>query len=165
MSPQEKKSNSSMMISQMESQKRARFALLAKVGIQKRALSRSRAEADFYCSLVTELLAVSGAQYKLLERLEEKGVKQLSPSLFILGLKLNRSMQQLLSYWPEDTESQARLSQLLDSAGVAMLSETTPDGWPSPSQALILKNVERAIEVSRMESSQKQSSNLEALTT
>lgn len=136
--------------SEMEKQKRARFVLLAKVGHLKREASQLHEEADFYSTIATELLALSMEQLTLLESLEEKH-PEIKAELVNLTSKHTHFVRQLLDFWPQNTVSRSRFYALLDSAGVEMATDVSPEGYVSPSMDLILKNVVRAIEATKKE--------------
>lgn len=152
------KSSSSMLISELAEQKRARFALLARVGRQKREASQLQDEATFYSTIVTELLAVSGELLALVESQEATMKREELLAVVDLASRQRRSTRRLLSFWPQNSESQQRFSEMLDSAGVAMVTDTSQEGYVSPSMDQMLKNAERAIVAMKRESNQKQSS-------
>jgi hypothetical protein len=78
-------SSSDSLTSQLAEQKRARFALLAKVGHLKKGASQLHEEADFYSTIVTELLALSTEQLQLLEQLEQETPrKELKEKLVVI---------------------------------------------------------------------------------
>lgn len=136
--------------SEMEKQKRARFALLARVGHLKKEASQLHDEADFYSTTATELLAHSMESLLLLESLEERH-PEIRKELISLTSKHIQSVKRLLSFWPQNTKSQSRFYKLLDSAGVEMATDISPEGYVSPSMDLTLKNVARAIGATRRE--------------
>jgi hypothetical protein len=124
---------------------RDKFALLAKVGVQKRRASRFQDETEFYYTTATELLAISGDLLDLLQRLEPEH-PELKGLLSDHTSRYHRSIRRLLGFWGKDIESQERSLKLLDSDGLARVLADTPDGYVSLSSDLILRNVERAIE-------------------
>ena len=148
-----------MAISEMEKQKRARFALLARVGHQKREVSQLHEEADFYSSIATGLLALSTELLTSLEAVEAEH-PALKLDLVTQVAKHTSLLKRLLSYWPQNITSEQRFLELLDSDGVAISTDTLDDVYVSPSMDRMVRNVARAIEVTKMASSQKQSSSL-----
>ena len=130
---------------------RDKFALLAKVGVRKREALASQEEAEFYSTIVTELLALSGDLLEFLQRAEQK-----APSLrgYVAEntSRYHDLIQRLLSYYPQSLASRERALNLLDSDGLERVLATTPDGYVSLSSDLILENVERAIEAIRVQS-------------
>jgi hypothetical protein len=147
-----------MAISEMEKQKRARFALLARVGHQKKEVCQLHEEADFYSSIVTELLALSTELLTSLEAVEDQH-PALKFDLVTQVSKHTSLLKHLLSFWPQNITSEQRFLELLDSDGVVMATDISDDVYVSPSMDRMVKNVERAIEVTKQASSQKQSSN------
>lgn len=143
-------SSSNTPPSEKEKLKRDKFALLAKVGVQKRRASRFLAETDFYSGTATELLALSGDLLEVLQSLEEAH-PEIKPDLTDLTSQYHRLIKRLLGFWGPDIESQERFSKLLDSDGLAKVLADTPDGYVSLSTDRILRNVERAIEVTKRE--------------
>lgn len=140
------KSTSTSATSRMEKLSRDKYVLLAKVGHRKReALAYQEAE-EFYSSIVTELLALSVAQTELLQDIADRAD---SPSLRRAVAadtsRLHRLTKRLLSFWPKNSDSQKRVSDLLESAGVAKLLTDTEDGYVTLSTGQILANVARAI--------------------
>jgi hypothetical protein len=147
-----------MAISEMEKQKRARFALLARVGHQKREVCQLHEEADFYSSIATELLALSTELLTSLEAVEEE--HPLVKSDLVIQVSRHTSLlKRFLSYWPQNITSEQRYLELLDSDGVAISTDVSDDVYVSPSMDRMLRNVARAIEVTKMGLSPKQSSN------
>lgn len=130
--------------SEKESLKRAKFALLAMVGRHKRQASRFQEETEFYCGIVTELLALSVVQNQLVQEIADRAprLKGLSSEH---TSQLHNLVRKIHDFWPSDGESQQRLLELLASPGLEMVQGTTPDGYLSLSTDLILANVERAI--------------------
>ena len=143
--------SSDSLISQLGEQKRARFALLAKVGHQKKEVSQLHEEADFYSTIATELLALSTEQLHLLEKMELLLNKEAQVSLVEISSRHTKLTKRLLSFWPRSTASQSRIFEVLDSVGVAMATDTSEEGYVSPSMDQILNNVARAIEVTKKE--------------
>jgi hypothetical protein len=130
---------------------RDKFALLAMVGRRKREALASQEEAEFYYSIVTELLALSGDVLEFLQRAETK-----APSLkgYVAEntSRYHDLIQRLLQFWPTSSASKERALNLLDSDGLERVLASTPDGYVSLSTDLILANVERAIEAIRVQS-------------
>jgi hypothetical protein len=151
-------SPSTLVDSAMVKQKREKFALLARVGHQKREVCRLHEEADFYSSIVTELLALSTESLTLLVAEEEKHPELKLPILTLVSRQTNL-LKRLLNYWPRDSQSQERVCALLESDGLETMTDVSDEGYVSPSMDLILRNVARAIEVTKMGLSPKQSSN------
>lgn len=139
------KSSATTDTSEKENLKRAKFALLAMVGRHKRQASRFQEETEFYCGIVTDLLALSMEQNRLVQKLADKapGLKAISAEH---TSELHRLVYRIHGFWPSDGESQQRLLDLLASPGLEMVQGTTPDGYLSLSTDLILDNVARVIE-------------------
>ena len=136
-------SQASTLTSEMVKLRRDKFVLLAKVGQRKKEASQFRDEAMFYYGTVTELLVALGEAMALLREMHppESGNKKVSD----LMCQHTQLIKQLLSFWPQHSESQERALALLDSAGLGMVTGLTEDGYVIPSTALILENVERII--------------------
>jgi hypothetical protein len=130
---------------------RDKFALLARVGVRKREALASQEEAEFYYSIVTELLALSGDLLEFLQKAETK-----APSLrgYVTEntSRYHALIKRLLNHWPSSTASRNRALNLLDSDGLARVLAPTPDGYVSLSSDLILENVARAIEAIKVQS-------------
>lgn len=135
-------------ISEMEKHKRARFALLAKVGQRKREASAYRDEAEFYCGSVTELAALSAELVELLQRLEKRA-PGLSPFTVEYTSRLHHSIRRLLRFWPQNSDSQERLANLLNSDGLETMLGVTAEGFLSLSSTQVVENVERVIALTK----------------
>lgn len=129
---------------------RDKFALLAKVGRQKREASQLRDEVTFYSSSVTELAAVSVEQLAVLQDLADRvDSPQLKAAVADITSRHLIWMRKLLKHWPKDLECQQKLLGLLESGGPQRLMASTPEGYATLSTGLILSNVERIIEATR----------------
>lgn len=126
----------------------AYYALLAKVGVRKREASAYRDEAEHYCGIVTELLALSTELVVFLQA-TEKRAPGLKPLTADSTFRLHRSIKQLLNFWPQNSDSQERLLTLLDSDGLATMTGSTADGYVSLSSDQVVGNVERIIAVTK----------------
>lgn len=136
--------------SAMEKVVRAKFALLAKVGRQKREASLLRDEVTFYSSSVTALAAVSVEQLGVLQDLADRvDSPQLKAAVADITSRHLIWMRKLLKHWPNDSECQQKLSELLESDGPQRLMASTPEGYATLSTGLILGNVERIIVATR----------------
>lgn len=133
---------------------RDKFALLAKVGHNKRKASAYQDEAEFYFTTATESLAILGELLDFLQSLEKKD-SRLAPFVAKHTSKQHHLIRTLLSYWPKNSDSQERLLTLLDSDGLVTMLDTTPDGYSTLSTDLILENVARCIAATSEESNQK----------
>lgn len=123
------------------------FALLARVGHQKRKALAYQEEAEHYYSIATEALAGLAELLEFMEILGESNprVKELLSDHVSRQHQLVREM---LGFWPRNTDSQERALSLLDSDGLVNLLEDTGEGYWSLSSDQILRNVERSIEAS-----------------
>lgn len=130
----------------------AYYALLAKVGHQKRKALAYRDERDFYYGIVTELLVPLGEAVEFLQQSEKK-VPTLRPLVSSVTSQQHHSVRRLLNFWPQGTESRQKILDLLDADGLATVLGTTADGYLSLSSDLILENVERIIDPTKKESS------------
>ena len=133
------------------------FALLARVGHQKRAASALQDEANFYSSTATELHALLRDAFSLLEQVDGLPPETRKKTIELTS-KWYRLVGQQLAFWPSNSESQDRALKLLTSDGLVKEIVLTPDGLLSLSSDRILRNVESAIEVTK-ELSQRTSSN------
>lgn len=149
-------------LSEMEKQKRARFALLAMVGRLKKEASAYREAEEVYSGIATDLLVDFVGLTLLLQRLDQR-LPALKPASAYYTSRLHRSLKQLLRFSPQATDSQERLLNLLSSDGLETMLDVSEEGWLSLSTDQILGNVVRAIEASK-EQPQKQSSNSTATT-
>lgn len=124
------------------------YALLARVGHQKKKASQFQDETAFYIGIVIELLALSVEQNDLLQALAGKLVplKGLSSEH---TSQLHNLVKKLHSFWPTNIESQERLLNLLACDGLGKLQGTTPDGLLSLSTDRILRNVAQIIEATK----------------
>lgn len=136
--------------------KREKFVLLAKVGQRKREASAYREEAEFYCGNATELLALSVDLIRALQLLE-KELPQLRAGTVEATSRLHQSIKQLLRFWPQNSDSQERLVNLLNSDGLATMVGVTADGYVSLSSTQVVENVARVIALTKVPD-QKQSS-------
>lgn len=137
-------SSSNTDLSEMDKHKRARFALLARVGRQKKEVSQLQDEASFYSTVATVLLAHSLEQLELLEQQAQENPALLG-NLVTLESELQFLVKNMLRFWPEHTASQERFSKLLDSEPFRKVTDCTEDGYVSLSMERVLKNVGRAI--------------------
>ena len=144
------KSNLNIQDSPMRKLVSQKFALLAKVGAAKRKASGFQAEAEFYCTSVTEALAVLEDALIFMNDVAE-AVPKLRPLVNDYESRQRSLIRGMLNYWPKDTESQLRLSTLLESDGVASHLDTTPEGYISLSCDQILKSLGQIIEASSRE--------------
>lgn len=117
----------------------AKFALLAKVGHQKRKLSQSLAETSYYSGIVSELLA-------LVKELSVPLESTLPPDEQLrLRLKSRSQLSNLakdfIRTYPKDSDLQAIRCSLLDSGGREIGVIITDDGYYSLSSDLILDTV------------------------
>lgn len=135
-------------ISERDKQKAARFALLARVGRQKREASLLHDEAETYCSSVIELVALSTALLRQLEAAEETD-KSLSRSVVTLSSRHSQLIRHLLNSLPLAMISRERVLRMLNSAGLATATDITEEGYVSPSSDQILRNVVRAIGITK----------------
>lgn len=141
------KSAPNMTVSERKKLVRDKFALLAKVGRQKKRASQFGDEAEFWATNVTELLAVLADALEHLEGLaplDDLRTAQLRSEHIRLA-------RRLLGFWPPNSESQNRVLNLLDCDGLAKVTELTREGFVILSSDLILENVERIIEATRAE--------------
>lgn len=157
------RSNSTTRDSRMERLVRDKFALLARVGHQKRKALASLEEMEFYYGIATELLALLVEAVELLQ-VVEKAEPALSKHVGTITSRQHHLIRKILRYWPPGTESQERILNLLDLDGLEKVLGTTPDGYVTLSGGLILENVARIIGATR-EQAQNQSSGSEAQTT
>lgn len=155
---QERKWSLTTAVSEMNKQKRARFALLAMVGHRKKEVSQLHDEADFYSTVATEALAALADAAILLAELGQRGNPEAMKGSTDLTSTRFRLVQQLLNFWPTGTTSVDRLWKVLGSDGPATVLENTPDGYLSLSSTQWVDNVARIIEATKM-LNQKQSSN------
>lgn len=135
--------------------KRERFALLAQVGRLKKEVSQLHDEADFYSLIATELLALSRVQLTLAEE-KETASGTMDASLIAPASRLLVLTKALLRFYPETSTSRERTSRLLESNALAMVTDTSPEGYVTPSMTLLLRNVERAIVATKPGSTPKQ---------
>lgn len=138
------KSDLRTVISERDSLKSAKFALLAKVGQRKREALALHAEADSYSSTVTELVALSTGLLHLLEQVEPQ-VRGISPALVTLSSRHTHLMHHILDSLPRSSMSRDRVLRMLNSDGLETAMDITDDGYVSPSSDQILRNVARAI--------------------
>ena len=143
-------SNSTTQTSEKARQKQANSARLAKVATLKKKASAYREERDFYYGIVTELLAPLGEAVEFLQA-AEKDAPALKALVARITSQQHHSVKQLLRYWPQNTESQSKISALLDADGLGNLLEDTADGYVSLSSDLILENAARIIEATKKE--------------
>lgn len=129
-----------------EKLRRDKFALLAKVGHLKRVASRSAEETEFYYTTATEALALLAEALRQLASIEREAGSR-NPGLVDITSRHHHLIRRLSSYWPQNSESQQRILNLLESDGLATVMGVTSDGYASLSSDLILENVARAIEV------------------
>lgn len=141
-------SSSSTKDSEKVKLKREKYAHLARVGHQKRrALAFQDAE-EFYFTIATEQVALLREQLE--EALElEKQMKAPSPAVAKATSRLTHLTRRLLHFWPRNSESQQRISLLLDSAGLATMMAVTDEGYLTLSSDQILGNVERIIALTK----------------
>lgn len=141
---------SNMKTSKTKQLVKAKFALLARVGHLKRKASQSHEQANFYSSIVTELLAVSGEESSLPRQAED------SPETLLKRAELKSRrlhlIQQLLDFSPRSLESQETHWKLLTSAGLEKEIVVTRDGFLTLSSGLILDNVELLIAATKAQS-------------
>lgn len=143
--------------SAMKKLKQDKFALLARVGHQKRAALALQDEANFYSSLVIEHHAILRDAFNLLEQID--GLPPATRKQVItLTSRWSLLIKRLLAFSPSNSESLDRVLSVLTSDGLEKEVVLTPDGLLSLSSDRILRNVESAIEVMR-ELNQKTSSN------
>lgn len=142
-------SYSNMKASEMKKLKGQKFALLARVGHQKKKASVLHEEATFYSTIVTELLASSGEALEFLVSNPDLTIPHNKLRVAQFGSRRLRLIKRLLSYWPPDTESQQRLWSLLTSAGLGMDLVRTSEGSVTLSMDRILNNVARTIEATK----------------
>jgi len=142
-------SNSTTEQSEMEKHKSARYALLAMVGRRKKEVLALQEEADHWSLCATEALVDSLAVLTALEKLEDRHpeVKALVAEYTSRHTKL---LKQCLNYYPQTSESQSRISDLLDSDGLATALDATTDGYVSLSMDRMLRNVERVIALTKV---------------
>jgi hypothetical protein len=145
------KSNSTSDSSKMIRLTRDKFALLARVGHQKRKVLAYQKEAEFYFTIATETLVTLQAALEVLDSREQENGQ---PDVLLRDLtsSLSHSVRSLLKYWPSDTESQERLFSLLGHSGLAKTVKTTPDGYLSLSSDLVIGNVARTIALTKEQS-------------
>lgn len=136
---------------EMEKQKRARFALLAMVGVRKREASQLREEMLLYYTTATELAALSVELLAFLQRAEATA-PQISPLVAESTFTAHRSIKRLLNFSAQNSESQQRLVTLLNSDGLETMMGVTGDGYLSLSSDQIIGNVARVIEVTKARS-------------
>lgn len=134
----------STVVSQRDALKRDKFALLAKVGHRKKEASAYQDEAEFYCGIATELLALSVDLVEFLQR-AEKRAPAVTPLSADATSRLHRSIKRLLRSWPPRSDSQERLLSLLKSDGLATMIATTEEGYVTLSSDQIVGNVARII--------------------
>ena len=113
-----------------------KFALLARVGHQKKKLSASLEETTYYSGIVSELHALVADMLAAIQDLPEKTF----PLEKELEFKLRQKnlVKNLLYTFPEDSEFRTLRSRLLTSAGLESAVTLTSDGWLTPSTALTL---------------------------
>lgn len=131
--------------SEMEVHKRARFALLARVGRQKREVSTLLAALDSSYSNVTELVALSVAQLQWAEEAEQHLPQEMKDQLVTLSSAQTQLIRQILYSLPDATICRELCLKMLNSDGLAMAMDVTPEGYVSPSGDQILRNVARAL--------------------
>lgn len=141
-------SKKTMNTSEKERLLRDKFALLARVGHNKRKASAYQDEAEYYFTIATEALAVLGELLGYLQK-AEKLEPSLAPFVARHTSKQHHLVKSLLTFWPQNTDSQERVLSLLDSDGLAEMLESTPEGYVYLSTDLILENVARCIDASR----------------
>lgn len=142
------KSNSTTEGSAREKLPPVYFARLAQVGQLKRKVSTYREETEFYSGIATELLVVLAEAAELLQEEAEKQ-EALKKSVSNITSRHHHLVWRLLGFWPNDTESQERISTLLDSRGLEKVLGSTPDGYTCLSSDLTLENVERIFAATR----------------
>ena len=158
------KSDSRTATSEMAKVKSAKFALLARVGVLKREASALHGEADNFSSNVTELVALSTDMLTLLEAVEERD-KTLSQDVLTLSSRHTQLMQHILYSLPPSMASRERVWKMLSSDGLATAMDITEEGYVSPSSAQILRNVVRAIGITKTTAAPNPSTNCAVLTT
>lgn len=156
MSQQKTQSSSTTPASEKGNHKQGYFVLLAKVGALKRKLFRYQEETEHYSTTAIELLVLSTELLRLLEEQDLRGLSK--RKLLRLSSKHTRLTRNITHYYPPSMESRERLSTLLNCDGLEMAMDTTEEGYVSPSMDQILRNVGRALEVTK-ESRQKTSYN------
>lgn len=149
MSQLKTQSSSTTPTSGMGNHKRGYFALLAKVGALKRKLSLYLGEMEHYSTTAIELLVLSSELLRLLEEQDLRGLSK--RKLLRLSSKHTRLTRCITHYYTPSTESQERLSTLLNYDGLEMAMDTSEEGYVSPSMDQILRNMGRALEVTREE--------------
>lgn len=113
--------------SQTEKLVSQKFALLAKVGHQKKKLSESLGEAILYSGIVSELLA---ELKELTQEQEDRTPLQKQASLE-RALRLRNLTRELFENWPKDSELSSLRYNLLTSAGLENEVTLSEDGCVS----------------------------------
>ena len=142
------KSSSTTVVSEKAKLPPAYYAQIAKVGHLKRKASTYLEETDFYSGIATELLALLAEAVELLQ-VEAEKQGSLKKSVSNITSRQHHLVWKLLGFWPNDTESQERISTLLDSPGLEKVLGSTPDGYTCLSSDLTLENVERIFAATR----------------
>lgn len=132
--------------SEMAVHKRARFALLARVGRQKKEASMLLEALDNSFTNVTELVALSQAQLRWAEEAEQYLPRELKDSLITLSSAQTQLIRQILYSLPGDTTCRELSLKMLNSDGLGTSLDVTEEGYVSPSGDQILRNVARALE-------------------
>lgn len=122
-----------------------KFALLARVGVEKRKALGFQEEAEFYFTTAIEALVILEDVLVFLNRAAVRA-PSLQPLVNEYESRQRDLIRQLLNYWPKDTESQSRLLNLLDSDGVASHLGYTPEGFVSLSSDQIIESLEQILE-------------------
>lgn len=136
------------LTSEMTKHKRARFALLARVGRQKKEVSQLREETEFYFGIATDLLALSTELVEFLQRAEATapGLKAYNA---VSTSRLHHSIKRLLRSYPSDSDLQKKWLSTLTSDGLATMVGVTADGYLSLSSTQVVNNVARVIEATK----------------
>lgn len=156
-------SSSTTSISEKESPSPDNCAPRATGDSLAKVVSAYQESETVFAGIATDLLALSVELVTCLQLMEARA-PAIKPVSLRATSRLHRSIRQLLSFWPQHSDSQERLLTLLASGGLEKMVDITPEGLPSLSTDQILDNVVRAIEVSRARN-QKQSSSSAARTT
>lgn len=144
-------SPSTTEVSPQDQHKRARFALLAQVGRQKKQVSTLLEALQDSFTNVTGLVAGYTALLHWVEELESQLTPQQRDDLVTHSSLHTRSIKQLLYSLPGDTLCRDLSLKMLDSDGLGMALDVTTEGYVSPSGDQILRNVARAIEATSTE--------------
>jgi hypothetical protein len=136
-----------MTILEREKLVRDKFALLAKVGVQKRRASQCHRETEYYCGIATEALAVLRDAVDTLQSPDPIHLKSVAK----ITSRQHHLTRRLLGFWPQNLESQNLHSDLLTSPGLETTLGETEDGYLTLSSGPILKNVERIIAATKEE--------------